>query len=1031
MNFRQTPVLILFALLSMLCVPAGFGAVDIRSDVGGAGYVMDRWQVEDGLPGNTVTSIAQTPDGYLWIGTFQGLVRFDGLRFTVFDSTSPGLESERATRLFTDRAGTLWVTMEHGQVSRYAGGRFTPMTKADGWPGLSVKWMASSADGNLLVTSGADDYGPRMLLEYRQSRFAEVISNPPVPPSIATNRGSVGDTVVEVDSSGRWWVVQDRKLGTMEDGRWTPWTPPDGGAPPVISRIAASPRGGLWICGDGRIRRLESGGWSTNSPTYPWPTENTVMELMEDSAGQLWVGSWGKGLMLGHPDGSTEWFTTALGFPSNIPNCVFEDRERNLWVGTTGGGLLRLRPREFMAFDESHGMPPTGPSAVVVDAAGDCWAGMTAQGGQKLHEGRFTNIEIPGIYLKDATVRSLLRTRDGAIWGGLHGNGLFRFLDGNVTAFDRRHGLLHEIIYTLFEDRDGTIWIGGDRGLTSLKNGSFTTFTKTNGLSSDHLTAIAQAPDGGLWIGTLGGGLNRLHNGRFESFTRKEGLAHDSVRALLADPDGTLWIGTAGGGLSRWKDGRFTTYSANVGLPGNEIASVLDDGLGHLWLASNRGVFRVARKELESFAEGSQSRVEGTTYLPADGLASIEASSGSPAAVRGDDGRLWFSTVKGLSVVDPRGLRTNPVPPSAVIEEVSLDDTILFSNGMPPGGNVHSAASAPILIPPGRQRLEIHYTGLSLAAPDRVRFKHHLSGLENRWEDAGNRRMATYHLLPPGDYLFEVLAANSDGVWSASPAALHLRVLPAWWQTLWFRVVLTAALLGAVFAAYQARIRALTRARVIQENFSRRLIQSQEAERQRIARELHDSLGQNLLVIKSRVKLAQQQSGSPEKLAEQLDQAAEITSGAIREVREISQNLRPFQLDELGLSKAIGAMIRKVAETSSTRFTTDIVELRGALPSKFEINFYRIIQECLNNVVKHAGASECSVVVRRESRRLRAEVSDDGRGLLAVGRPDSVQAAGFGLSGIRERTRTMGGTVEFVSRPGGGTRVIVTIPLTA
>jgi signal transduction histidine kinase/ligand-binding sensor domain-containing protein len=1029
MNFRQLSILLPVLSLAALCTPTAFCAVNIRSDAGGAGYVMDRWQVEDGLPGNTVTSITQTPDGYLWIATFQGLVRFDGLRFTVFDSTTPGIESERATRLFTDRQGTLWVTMEHGQAARYTRGRFIPLTRADGWPGLSVKWIAGSADGSLLVTLGADDFGPRVLLEHRDGRFAQVISNAPAPPSVTTSRGPIGDTVVEVDSAGRRWVVQDRKLGVMDGARWTAWTPPDGGAAPTIARIASSPRGGLWICGDGRIRRLEGDAWSTRSPAYPWPAENTVMELMEDSAGRLWVGSWGKGLMLAHPDGSTEWFTTANGFPSNIPNCVFEDRERNVWVGTTGGGLLRLRPREFQTFGEANGLPPHVPSAVAADTHGDCWLGMTARGVWRLHDGRFAALEVPGIDTKEATVRSLLRTRDGAIWGGLHGNGLFRFLDGAVTAYDRRHGLLHEIAYTLFEDRDGLVWIGGDRGLSRLKDGRFETFSRTNGLSSDLVTAIAQDRTGDIWVGTLGGGLNRLHDGRFETFMRKDGLAHDSVRTLLADPDGTLWIGTAGGGLGRMKDGRFTTYSANAGLPGNEIAAVLDDGLGYLWLASNRGVFRVARADLELFARGERPRVEGTTYLPADGLASIEASSGSPAAVRGDDGRLWFSTLKGVSVIDPRRLKSNPVPPSAVIEDVSLDDAVLFSNGALPSGDV--SGPGPVVIPPGAQRLEIHYTGLSLAAPERVRFKHHLSGLENRWEEAGDRRMATYHLLPPGDYLFEVLAANSDGVWSGAPASLHFRVLPAWWQTWWFRVLLAGALLGAIYAAYRARVGALTRARVVQENFSRSLIRSQEAERQRIARELHDSLGQNLLVIKSRVRLAQQQSGNAEKLAEQLAEAAEITSGAIREVREISQNLRPFQLDDLGLSKALGAMIRKVAETSTTRFTTDIVELKGALPPEFEINFYRILQECLNNVVKHAGASECSVTIRRDERRLRTEVADDGRGIVAAPRADDAQGGGFGLRSIRERTRTLGGTVEFVSRPGGGTRVIVIIPLAA
>jgi signal transduction histidine kinase/streptogramin lyase len=891
-----------------------------------------------------------------------------------------------------------------------------------------VRWMTHSPDGSLLVTVGTGDFGPRLLLEYADGRFSERLSGPVIPPEIARTRKALGDTVVEVDSNGRQWVVQDKRLGYLEGTHWIPWMPPEGDPPQTIFRITTSPRGGLWVCADGKIRRMVDGRWDPSSPVYSWPTDGAVMDLMEDSAGQLWAGGWDKGLMLARPDGETKWFTTKNGLPSNIVGSVFEDREHNLWVGTTAGGLLRLRDREFTSYGQMDGLPAGSIACVAKDAAGVCWVGMTANGLWRLPEndGPATQMFLPGNQL-GGTVRTLLIGRSGALWAGLHGNWLYRHQAGETTLYTRDQELSHEVFYALFEARDGTLWIGGDRGLSRFDGQKFETLTTRDGLSSDMVSAITQDHVGDLWLGTIDGGLNLFRDGKFRSYTRRDGLAHDSIRALLADDDGTVWIGTAGGGLSRLRGDRFTSYSVKEGLPGNEITSVLDDGLGNLWCGSNRGVFRVARTDLEAFATGGKERLEVVTYRSSDGMASIEAAPGNPAAVRGNDGRLWFATSKHVNVVDPRRIRPNPVPPFAVVEEVWLDGKLKFSNG---AANDRPSSSPLLTIPAGNQRLEIRYTGLSLKSSERAHFRHRLVGLEDQWEEAGTRRTATYHSLSPGPYRFEVLAANSDGIWSTTATSLNLQMLPAWWQTWWFRGALGLLLGGGVVAAYEARIRSLTRARVLQEQFSRGLIASQENERQRTARELHDSLGQNLLVIKSRVALAQQQVNQPEKLSEQLGEAAAMTSNAIREVREISQNLRPFQLDEMGLTKALGAMIRKLSPATSIRFIQDIAELRGVLSPEFEINFFRIVQECLNNVVKHSGATECRILVVRDEHGIRAEVSDNGRGMTERSR-EPVGSGGIGLSSVRERVRTLGGTVEFVSRPGDGTRVVVTVPLRA
>jgi signal transduction histidine kinase len=470
-------------------------------------------------------------------------------------------------------------------------------------------------------------------------------------------------------------------------------------------------------------------------------------------------------------------------------------------------------------------------------------------------------------------------------------------------------------------------------------------------------------------------------------------------------------------------DGLFSRFSKEEGLPDNEIAVILDDTLDHRWLGSNHGVFRVARDELRAVAQGRKKRLEGITYLGGDGLASAQIAGGHNAGLRSQDGRLWFATSRGVSVVDPGQIRVNPLPPPVEIEEALADGTILHSGG-------RDGIDRAFIIPPGTARTEFHYTALSFTNPDRNQFRFWLEGYDADWSEVSTRRMASYSKVTPGTYRFRVLAANSDGIWNETGASVSVTFLPMWWQTWTFRIAAGFLPVASLLGANHRRVRGLKRARAQQEEFSGRLLAAQEVERARVARELHDSLGQNLLVIKSRVALAQQQSHQPIKLAEQLAEAAAMTSDAIREVREISQNLRPFQIDELGLTKALAAMVRKLGSASSIQFHCELVELRGALSPEHEINFYRIAQECLNNVVKHSDARHCSLTVTRSDRVVRLLITDDGRGfsmstLPTVGKPQS----GFGLTSIQERARTMSAEVEFVTRHGQGTRVTVTIPL--
>lgn len=471
--------------------------------------------------------------------------------------------------------------------------------------------------------------------------------------------------------------------------------------------------------------------------------------------------------------------------------------------------------------------------------------------------------------------------------------------------------------------------------------------------------------------------MNRIEGERITRFGAAEGLGHPFVSALCVDSRGTLWAGTLGGGLSAWNGRRFVTLTTHEGLPHDTVEQLLEDDFGHLWLGTRLGLMRVALTQLHDFIAGKTRVVTGTLIGRDEGLLRPNFwTEYQPASLKTRDGRLWFCTGSGLVEIDPRRFARSAAAPIVHIEEVAVDGSLKSEIGNP---------KAEIVIAPGSERLEVRYTGISPSEPEQVRFRYRLAGYDRDWVEAGRTRFASYSKLPPGRYTFEVKAANNDGVWNETRAALAFVVQPTFWQTRWFRGALAVLGLGAIFAVHRWRIARLERRRAAQEVFSRKLIDSQEQERQRIAAELHDSLGQNLLVIKNRAALALAQQAHPEKMAAQVQEVSAMASAAVREVRAIAQNLRPFQIDELGLTKAIRAMTQTMGDASGIEFTADFDDVDHALPPEFEISFYRTVQECLSNVVKHSQARTATLTLRRAADALHLSVSDDGRGFASVG----------------------------------------------
>jgi signal transduction histidine kinase len=481
---------------------------------------------------------------------------------------------------------------------------------------------------------------------------------------------------------------------------------------------------------------------------------------------------------------------------------------------------------------------------------------------------------------------------------------------------------------------------------------------------------------------------------------------------LYEDPDGALWIGAYDSGLARFKDGKFTSYTTREGLFNDGVFQILEDDHANLWMSSNRGVYRVRKRDLNEFAAGERRDIASIPFGKSDGMRNVECNGGLwPAGVKARDGRLWFPTQDGVVMIDPARVTTNQQPPPVLIEAVLQDRApIAWRDG--------------VRLQPGQGSLEIQYTALAFANAAHLRFKYKLEGLDDDWVDAGLRRTAFFSYLPPGGYTFKVIAANSDGVWNLQGQSLRITVPPPFYRAGWFLTLAGLSIGGVVFAAFKYRLTQLERRQAAQQAFSRRLIESQEAERKRIASELHDSLSQNLVIIKNRAMVSLQERDDPDQAFEQIEEIAEAADHALAEVREIAHNLRPYQIDRLGLTKAIEAIVKK-ANAGELQFTSNLDKIDSLLSPEAEINLYRMVQEAVNNILKHAQATNASIVIKRGEHAIDVGVRDNGRGFTLGAKYGS----GLGLTGIAERGRLLGDAPRIESAPGQGTTISFRIRL--
>lgn len=1016
----RTLKILVGGLLLAICAAASTAAA-LPAPLASSPFLLTRWTTESGLPQNTVTSIVQTPDGYLWLGTFGGLARFDGVKFTIFNSgNTPALVSNRITALHVGRDGSLWVGAETGEVTRLRQGRFQFFARVGN----------SATESQMIWSLYEDRTGSLWVAARGVTRF---VAGEATRAETYDERQGLPPTEVKSvceDREGHLWACAAGGLALFQ--------PAQAGQPAHFTRqftptvsdrlMRAFPHsdGGLWLLTETTLFRWQQERLSA-CLRYSHKSFN-VAPVSENEAGDLlFAFNTTRLFQFTHTSGARTEYPLPLGQERGMPQAIYSlhtDREGNIWVGTVGQGLLRLSRRRVTMLQPVRWRADAGGGPVLEDRRGALWFG---NGDGLFRAMADTQTSQFTAEQRDWYVGSLLEDQSGDVWFGLM-NGIARYHKERFTRYPLP-GV--GLVQAMCEDRQQQLWLGTPHGLVRWRDGK--TFRQADGLVSDDVRFLLEDRAGALWIATPHG-LSRFYEGRFTNFTTAQGLSNAYVRAIHEDADGTLWIGTYGGGLHRLRPPDFThltPITSRHGLFDDFISRILaGDPKGNddtFWMLGNRGIFQVSRRALNEVADGHRPSLTCVVYDKADGMDPSEGSGGyQPAGWRAHDGRLFFPTIRGTAVVDPR--LADKFAPPVVIERVRLD-------------GVELDARAPLEIPPGKGNLEIEYTGLNLSKPEQVQFSFRLRGLSEDWVEVGRRRTAYFPQLAPGRYGFSVRALSPDGVWSEQTASLSFVVRSPWWRTWWFLVLAVLVGAGLAFAAYRWRV-AMYRVRAErQEAFARQLIASQEQERKRLAAELHDGLGQNLLTIRNWARMGLKMLPAEDAAQKFLNEIADTTALTIEDVRQMAQNLRPSQLERLGLTNTLEYMVRNVARASGIAFTTELDNIDGLLPSESEINLFRVVQECANNVVKHSGASRARLVIKRSASGLNLSCEDNGHGFVmtvserreadGVATPLTENSAplakGFGLRWMQERVNLLGGKMTIRSAPGEGTTVLIEI----
>jgi signal transduction histidine kinase/ligand-binding sensor domain-containing protein len=981
------------AFLLAAC-PCAF-ALDPTLDV--SQYAHMSWKIREGFTKGIILSMAQTPDGYLWLGTDFALVRFDGVRTVAWQPPrNQSLPSSEIDALLAARDGTLWIGTSKGLAS-WKDGKLTEYPQL---AGQKIRKLLQDRDDT--VWAGALTFPPPGKLCAIHSGSVQCFGED----------GSLGHGVLSLfeDNKGNLWAGGEHGLW-----RWKPGAPkfyplPD---PNSVFGLAGDRDGSLLISMRGGIRRFVDG---KAEMAYPFPSlarQFEATQLLRDRDGGLWFGTRGLGLVHVH-HGRTDVFAQSDGLSSENVMSLFEDREGSIWVGTYDG-LDRFRELAVPTISVKQGLSNVPTRGVLAAKDGSVWL---ASGGDlnRSQNGQIITFGLRNGKRSGVAAQSLFQDSRGRVWVSTP----LEFGHLENDRFIPVKGLPAGTVNGIAEDTAGDLWIANEaEGLFQISSGNVVQQIPWARLGyRDAAGPLAADPvRGGLWLGLYEGGLAYFSDGQIRaSYSLADGLGEGYVSGLRLDQNGTLWAATEGG-LSRLKDGRIATLRTSNGLPCNGVYSTVEDDAHALWVNTTCGLVRIVRPELDAWLAQPNRAIQVTLFDNSDGVRVSANFFGGlgPPVTKTSDGKLWFRSVEGVDVVDPQHLAFNNIPPPVHIEQLIADRTTYDT-------------SSPVSLPPLVRELEIDYTALSLLAPEKNRFRIKLEGWDHDWQDMGNRRQVFYSNLAPRSYRFRVVAANNSGVWNETGASFDFAIAPAYYQTTWFRVSAATVLLALLWTAHQLRLRQLER------QFNRDL-EARVNERTRIARELHDTLLQGFHGVTFHFQAAANVlPDRPLEAKQRLEIALKQATHAIREGRDAIQDLRTSTTVTNDLAVALSTLGEELATTSindtHTEATALDVSIHGtprALDPIIGDDIYRIGSEALRNAFRHARAGRIEVEIRYDDRHFQLHVRDDGQGIDAAVL-NGHRAGHFGLPGMRERAELLGGQFEVWSETGMGTEVDLTIP---
>jgi ligand-binding sensor domain-containing protein/signal transduction histidine kinase len=954
-------------------------------------YLREQWTTDRNFPGGAIDSITQTSDGYLWMGTANGLVRFDGVNFHLTSSFSE-FSGEPVSGLTTDSAGRLCVIFWGAGVLCDRGGKFVNLASTLRRTTLEGISSWRKEDGALVLTDLMDG-----ILQVQGENVQVLAPRILLPPSLVLALAETRD--------GKLWFGTAAGLFYFAEGRTTR---AKGVSDKKINCLLPVGDRELWV-GTSKGLYQWNGSLLSRVKLPQALADVQVLALVRDHDGNVWAGTT-RGLLRINASGVS--VNDEGSFESGAINALFEDREGNLWAGG-GRGLERIRDGTFVTYAPAAGSSSKQDGPIYVDSANRTWFAPAGGGLYVMKDGHAHALQ--SSFVHDDVVYSITG-RKNEIWLGTQRSGLKRFEYANevtgAKAYTQENGLAENGVFAVYQSQGGAVWAGTlTGGVSKFIDGKFVTYTAADGLASNSVSAVLDTREGTVWFATPNG-LSAFSRRRWKTYRTEDGLPSNSVNCLFEDSAGVLWIGTSRG-LAFFKSGRVQIPRDTPDSLREETFGMSEDKEGWLWIATSDHVLRVSNQKLSS--GGVLSSAEVCEYGAADGLPNARGVKRNRSVVADSQGRIWFSTSRGLSVVDPSHIMNNSAPALPHVEAILADNDPITVGDL-------------VRIPSFRKRITFRYSGLSLAVPERVRFRYSLDSFDRGWSEPTTDREAVYTNLSPGSYRFRVIASNSYGQWNDSEAAVSLEVDPAYYQTISFRSLCVAVFLALLATLYRLRLRQVAR------QFNMRL-EERVSERTRIARELHDTLLQSFHGLLPRFQAAHNLlPGRAVDARQVLEAALDDAAQAVTEARDAVQDLRSSTTDTNDLAKAIEALGGELSafQTSANGAATDFsVQVNGTPQDLHPIlrdEIYRITGEALRNAFHHARARRIEVEIEYGTRQVRTRVRDDGSGIDAVVLSEEGRPGHFGLRGMRERSKRIGGQLDVWSERGAGTEVELTIP---